>query len=267
MNIRRYKSLIRVGILEFLRFRLSTIVTMIGNFIYIIIVYFLWKAIYASSTSSTINGMTFYDTLIYLVLAAALFSFMDVRLVWQIGRDIQSGSIITEIIKPVNFMFYQIYKYAGKWIVLFFLTFLPTLITVFIMTRGTIQLGMNIVLFFFSTFLSLMINFLIDFFVATICMYTESIWGLNVMKEVVVAFLSGASVPIAFFPDFVLAIIMKLPFQAIYNTPIMLLLDAQMKVNERIEKLLLQVFWIIVILIGTNLFWKKSLKVITVNGG
>lgn len=267
MNINRYISLVRAGVLELLRFRLSIIVTLIGNLIYAIIVYYLWKAIYASVNHDAINGMTFQYTLIYLVLAAALCSFMDVRLVWNMGRDIQSGKIITEIIKPVDFMWYQFYKYSGNWIVLFFLTFLPILIIVIVMTKGTIILGVNLVFFIISTFFSLMINFFVNFFVATICIYTESIWGVSIMKEVIVSLLSGASVPVAFFPKVFLKIIMVLPFQAIYNTPIMLLIKTDMGNGKRIKMLVLQLFWGIFMLFISDSFWKKSLRKITVNGG
>ncbi len=63
--------------MERLQFRLGTAVILLGNVIYLIIIYFLWKAIYASSPTDSVNGMTFNDTMIYLVLASALFSAME----------------------------------------------------------------------------------------------------------------------------------------------------------------------------------------------
>ena len=68
-----------------LNFRVSLIVTFVGNIIYLITIYFLWKAIYLSSGKETVNGMTFNDTMIYLVLATALFNMMEIFLVWESG--------------------------------------------------------------------------------------------------------------------------------------------------------------------------------------
>lgn len=91
MKLKRLFTLTRAGIIESLQFRLSALVVVAGNILYLIIVYFLWKAIYASAGTDIVNGMTFYDTLIYLVLATALFNFMEMYTVWEIGRNIQSG--------------------------------------------------------------------------------------------------------------------------------------------------------------------------------
>lgn len=47
--MKKYLALIRTGIMDKLNFRVSLIVTFAGNIIYLIIIYFLWKAIYLSS--------------------------------------------------------------------------------------------------------------------------------------------------------------------------------------------------------------------------
>lgn len=147
------------------------------------------------------------------------------------------------------------------------MTFLPTAVIVYFVTNGAIYLGSNLLFFFVSVVFGLLINFLIDFFVGTICLYTESIWGINVMKEVVVALLSGASIPIVFFPETLAKIVMVLPFQAIYNTPLRFLIDHNMSFEERLRLIGLQLFWLVALAVITELFWRKSLKQITVNGG
>ena len=48
MKLKKYLTLTRAGIIEALQFRLSFVVMVIGNMLYLIVVYFLWKAIYAS---------------------------------------------------------------------------------------------------------------------------------------------------------------------------------------------------------------------------
>ena len=99
MKLKKYLALTRAGIIETLQFRLSFVVMVIGNLLYLIVIYFLWKAIYASSGTDTVNGMTFTDTLIYLVLATALFNFMEMYAVWEIGRNIQSGKIVLDLLQ------------------------------------------------------------------------------------------------------------------------------------------------------------------------
>ena len=102
MKLRRYFSMTRAGMLEQLQFRLGSVTTIAGNLIYLVLIYFLWKSIFASAGTDVVSGMTFSGTLIYLVLASALFSFMEMYLVWYMGRDIQSGKIVLDLIRGKN---------------------------------------------------------------------------------------------------------------------------------------------------------------------
>ncbi len=267
MNLKKYVSLTRAGIMESLQFRMSLFVIVIGNLLYLTVVYFLWKAIYASSPSDTVNGMTFTDTLIYLVLATALFNFMEMYTVWEMGRAIQSGKIVLDLLKPMNPRSYLFWSYSGNFVVNFFSTFFPTFIIVCIVTKGAIPLGLNLLYFVLSVVMAIMINYSIDFFVGTICIYTESIWGINIMKQVIVLLLSGATIPIAFFPEPFKTITMYLPFQSIYNAPLTILLSDGSDIRETAVTLGTQLMWCIVTIIISKLFWKFSLRRITVNGG
>lgn len=267
MNLKKYTSLTRAGIMESLQFRLGTVVMVIGNLLYLIVVYFLWKAIYASAGTDVVNGMTFTDTLIYLVLATALFGFMEMYTVWEIGRNIQSGKIVLDLLKPMEYRRYLFWSYSGSFVVQFFSTFLPTFIVVGIVTHGAISFGINLLYFVISVVMAVSINYSIDFFVGTICLFTESIWGINIMKQVIVLLLSGATIPIAFFPEPLKTIVYYLPFQSIYNAPLTLLLDGNPKLETVLTILGTQLIWCVIMTVLSKLFWKVSLRQITVNGG
>lgn len=267
MKLKKYISLTRAGIMESFQFRLGTVVMIIGNLLYLIVVYFLWKAIYSSAGTDVVNGMTFTDTLIYLVLATALFGFMEMYTVWEIGRNIQSGKIVIDLLKPMEYRRYLFWSYSGTFVTQFFFTFLPTFIVVAIVTHGAIPLGINLLYFVISVVMAVSINYSIDFFVGTICLFTESIWGINIMKQVIVLLLSGATIPIAFFPEPLKTIVYYLPFQSIYNASLILLLDGDPKHETVLTILGTQLIWCIVMTVLSKLFWKVSLRQITVNGG
>ncbi len=267
MKLKRCLSLVRASILDSLQFRGALILTFVGNLFYLLLIYNLWKAIYESSGTDIINGMTFSDTMIYLVFASALFNFMEMWIVWGIGRNIQSGQIVLDLLKPVEFRSFVFFGGCGEPIIKFVTTFLPTAIIVYFLSGRAIPLGKNILFFAISVILGMIINFYINFFVATICMHTQSIWGINIMKEVIVGLLSGASVPLAFFPETFKNIVMYLPFQAVCNSPLRLLLHNEYEISEVLIILGTQVFWVLFLMITTEIFFKFSLKKITVNGG
>lgn len=265
--MRKYWALIRASILESLQFRLSIMVNFIGNLIYIIIVYNLWESIFRSAGSDVINGLTFADTMIYLVLASAMFYAMEVYLVWGTHRDIQSGKIVLNLIKPMGYQAFMYLGSIGQIIFNFITTFIPTFALVYFLSGRGIHLGYNLLYFAVSVFLAIGIHFCIDFFVGTICLYTQSVWGVNIMKEVIVLLLSGAVIPLNFFPEPLKSIVMYLPFQAIYNAPLQQLINPSLSSDDRLISLAVQLFWVMITLVMSRLFWRRSVKVITVNGG
>ncbi|MBO4748675.1 MAG: hypothetical protein IKX04_04980 [Clostridiales bacterium] len=269
MNMKRHLALTRAGIMESLQYRLGTAVTLFANLIYLVLVYFLWKAIYASAGTDVVNGMTFTDTMIYLILATALFNFLEMFVVWDMSRSIQSGKIILDLLKPMRFREYTFWSYSGSHVVLFALTFVPTFIVVLIVTNGAIPMGINLLWFAVATVLALIVNFSMEMIVATICLYTESTWGINIVKETIVLLLSGASIPLAFFPDALRQVVDYLPFRAVYDIPLTILLEKND--TNTIEGLLpmfgLQLAWALILTLAGTLFWNYSVKKITVNGG
>ena len=255
--------------MESLHYRLGTFVTLFANLIYLVLVYYLWKAIYASSGVDVVNGMTFTDTMIYLILATSLFNFLEMFVVWDMSRSIQSGKIILDLLKPMKFRAYTFWSYSGSHVVSFIMTFIPTFIVVMIITKGAIPIGMNLVYFIIATLFALIVNFNIEMIVATICLYTESTWGINIVKETIVLLLSGASIPLAFFPEKLRAVVDYMPFRAVYDIPLTILL--QKNGSDTLQGLLpmfgFQLLWIVILTAAGTLFWNYSVKKITVNGG
>ncbi len=267
MNLKKYVALTKAGIMENLTYRLSTFIMIVGNMLYLLVAYFLWKAIYASSGTDYVNGMSFYDTLIYLTLATALFTFMEMYIVWEIGRNIQSGQIVRDLLIPMDYRRYLFWSYSGSLVTHFVFTFIPTFIVICIVTHGAIPFGWNLPLFMLSVVMAVSINNSIDFFVGGICLYTESIWGINIMKQVLVALFSGATIPIAFFPEPLKTITLHLPFQAIYNTPLNILLGKSGDMAETFTGLGFQLLWCVVMTLISRGFWNFSIRRVTVNGG
>ena len=269
MNPRKLFALTRAGIMESLHYRLGTFVTLFANLIYLVLVYYLWKAIYASSGVDVVNGMTFTDTMIYLILATSLFNFLEMFVVWDMSRSIQSGKIILDLLKPLKFRTYTFWSYSGSHVVSFIMTFIPTFIVVMIITKGAIPMGLNLVYFLISTVFALIVNFNIEMIVATICLYTESTWGINIVKETIVLLLSGASIPLAFFPEKLRTVVDFLPFRAVYDIPLTILLEKNG--SDTLQGLLpmfgFQLLWIVILTAAGTLFWNYSVKKITVNGG
>ena len=75
--------------------------------------------------------MTFKDTLIYLVLANAIFNMTNVYIVYNICDDIQTGKIVLDLLKPVPYFLIRFGESCGIMIVQFMFTFIPSFIIIY----------------------------------------------------------------------------------------------------------------------------------------
>ena len=103
--------------------------------------------------------------------------------------------------------------------------------------------------------------------IGLISFYTESVWGISTLKDCIISLLAGGMIPIAFFPDALRKVVECLPFQAMYNLPLQILINKDYAVGDYLNLLLLQLFWIAVLLIISRVFYTFARRAITVNGG
>jgi ABC-2 type transport system permease protein len=115
--------------------------------------------------------------------------------------------------------------------------------------------------------MAFMISFYIDYYVGLLGFYSESVWGLSTVKEIIVTVFSGALIPLQFFPESMQKVLIWLPFQAIYHTPLMMVTQPDRGWDVFIPMLLVQLFWVISLFIATRLFYNRAIKVLRVSGG
>jgi len=263
----RYFAYSKASFQESLAFRMGFLISIVGSIVYTIVICYLWKAIFQSAGAEVVNGMTYNDTLVYLALAGTITASVDVFLVWDIGRAIQTGDIALAFVRPADYFTMHLFTCCTSIVISFVVNVIPIFFLIEFISGWAIPIGFNIVFFMLSLFLGIIINFCIDFIVGNICFYTQSIWGINIMKEVVVHLLSGATIPLAFFPDKLHDAMMFLPFQAIYHTPLTMLINESMPTETYLRMFGVQLVWVVVLVIAAKLFFRRSSRVVTVNGG
>ncbi|WP_068777258.1 ABC-2 family transporter protein [Paenibacillus sp. FJAT-26967] len=263
--MKRYFVIARNSFMTELSRRASFIFAFLGNILYLTVIYFLWSSIYKNNTE--INGMTFNEVFVYLALASSMAVMFQVYTEWFMSRDIISGNIITDIIKPLDYQFNRFCNSLGGVFSNFLTITVPSFLLILLVFQAGIQIRLNFLFFILAVIFALIIAFLIDYMIGLLSFYTESIWGISITKEVVVLFFSGALVPLAFFPEPLREVVQLLPFQAIYNTPLTILITPTLQASDYLTFISVQLFWISVLFILSRFFHHRALKVITINGG
>ena len=264
-QLRLYWAILRGSIITGLVYRFGFLFTILGNVVYMCVAYFLWRSIYRQST--TIHGLTFEQSFIYIALGSTVFILLKTYAEWAISREINDGKIAVYLTKPLDYQLYWLFLSLGFTVTNLVAITLPTVLLITLVFRVPIIPGPGLVLFPLSLVMAFLISYNIDYTVGLMAFYTESTWGLSVTKEIIVSVLAGALLPLQFFPAVIQKVLLWLPFQAIYYTPLTMISQPAQSWGTFLMMLLIQFVWVILSFIFTRLLYIQAIKVLRLSGG
>ncbi len=260
-----YFALLRGSYMVGLIYRFGFLFSIAGNILYMSVTYFLWRSIYQGR--EVLRGLTFEQTYIYVALGSAVFILLKTYVDWQMSYEIREGVIATYLIKPIDLQLYELCASSGFSLMSLSAITIPTILLMIFVFHIEIPLGIGLALFPFSLLLAYLLSFCFDYFVGLLCFYTDSVWGISMTKEIIITVLSGALIPLPFFPDAIQKILMWLPFQAIYYTPLTMVAQPSLGWGVFLPMLGVQLFWAIALFALTRLFYNQAVKVLRISGG
>lgn len=264
-NLRVYGGMAAVVPKMFMAYSIWVWMELFVQFLAVIIFVAFWRAVFAST--ETIGGLTLDQTLNYILLARI---FGDVanatNLLWDFGAGLREGQIVAALLRPLD---YQAMMYItnlvnlginllllmplalGIWLI--YGLQLPADPLVWLAFALTLLLG-HAVLFFF------------DWIIACAAFYSTEIWGMSVVRFSLALFFSGALIPLDMMPDWLRTVASVLPFSQAVYLPVSLLSGiTPLAAMPRIW--LLQLAALAVLLPLSRFVFRRSLRVITVQGG
>jgi ABC-2 type transport system permease protein len=264
-QIRTYWAILRGSMITGLVYRFGFIFTILGNIVYLFVAFFLWRSIYQHA--ETMHGLTFNEAFIYVALGSTVFILLKTYAEWGISREINDGKIAVYLTKPLDYQLYWLVSNLGFTLTNLVAITLPTALLMIFVFKVNIPLGPGLLFFPISLILAFLISFNIDYSIGLAAFYTESTWGLSMTKEIVVTVLSGALLPLQFFPAAVQKILLWLPFQTIYYTPLTMIAKPDQSWGVFLSLLGIQSAWTIFSFVLTRLLYNRAIAVLRVSGG
>lgn len=247
-------------------FYLFIVISLFGSFIS----YFLWMAIYGSSDGGSLGGLTQNEMVVYVFMVYITSSMVNITVSKEVGMDIVQGQVVMNLIKPIDYRMSLIFKAIGNMIYRFFVPGIFIWIGLEIYKVNALGMGVtgisNILLYLLSCIMSFLIYVLFDFCFGMIGFFTTYIFGLEMIKESILKFLTGSLIPLSFFPKVVQTVFSYLPFSSMTYTPVMIYLGKYTG-WELAKVLLIQFAWVIILYVIGSLIWKKVTKRLIVLGG
>ena len=236
----------------------------INTVITIIVFCLIYKALYGEADN--IDGITFSMVTTNFVISLGLsgaFGFDEMFL----QNKLHDGSITNEFLKPVNFKLRMLSENIGDSIFKIIFNFVPALLfSIFFIDFCAPKSILSIILMIISVFLGYLVLWMISFIVQTWCFWLFSVWGIVTIKNVFVNILSGTMLPIWFMPSILRKIVSYTPFESIYFTPIRIYLG-EITGKDIFYGMVVQIFWIAVLYLIGNMFWKNGVRKLVVQGG
>lgn len=266
---RIYKPFTRAGILEMVAYRVNFIFFLLGEIMKCFVMFFVWKAVFDSSAGTTLYGFSYDNMVVYLFVTflCGYLTYSDGSYV--IGKEILDGSIAMRMIKPVNFDMCFLFQELGGKIFQLLIVFLP--ITVGLegyrwIANGAFMMDVPMfLLFILSMILAYGINFFFSVTYGFLAFYLKNLWGTDIIKGVIVGFLSGSTIPLAFMGGFG-EVLAYLPFASLSYTPVMIYMGMYTS-SQIVFYICLQVVWLMVFVVISKLVLRSAMKRLVVHGG
>ena len=234
------------------------------------IAYYLWMAIYGSSGSGILGGLTRNEMTIYVFMTYVTSNVVTVGIAGEISDNVLEGSVVINLIKPIDYRLSLIFKALGTVVYRFIVPSVFIWIGVEIYKVKALGIPVvniqNVILYLVSSFMSFLIYVLFDFCFGMIAFVTTYMFGMSMAKNALTAFLTGQMIPISFFPGTLQKIFDFLPFSSMIYTPVMIYLGKYTG-NGLFFILLRQLVWIIILYILGTVLWGKITKRLVILGG
>lgn len=249
-------------------YKANVIIFLFGEFMMLATSYYLWRAIYKSTSNTAINGFSLNEMIIYVLMSFLTSLMISVDISYDISKEVKDGSIAINLIKPISYekrmMFQAFGNVMYNFVVIFILGFIAINILFYKYTASLSVI--NILLYIISTIFGILINFYFSYTFGLLSFKITNMWGLSQIMQSIVQLLSGALIPIVFFPRIVQKLITFLPFSSTIYTPTMIYLGKLTGISL-IKALFIQIIWIVILAIIAKLMWNTLVKKLTILGG
>ncbi len=274
-RLKKYLPFFKASIMDIMAFRAALITWLIVTAFQVLCTIFLWIAVFKNTPDATINGFTMQNMIVYQVFIN-IFTFVtfDGTTASTINDEIRNGTIAMSFVKPISYRIRFIFNNLGSFAMLatvfglpcFIISYLVFYLIGYIVIESIWTLLWQILLFLIAQVLATMLNDTICYIFGILCFYTTAGFGLNQIKTVVISFLSGTFVPLAFFPGAFKDIVTYLPFAGMAQNPVMIFLGKYDFLTS-LSTIGLSLGWLLILEgLGALLFAHASKKV-TVQGG
>ena len=222
-------------------------------------------ALYQEQTS--VNGLTIRGAITYAGLTQALIGYLSFFHWYKLMHTVYDGRVGSDLLKPINYFFYWFGIDIGRALGSLIIRGIP-LFLVFSLFYDTVLPGsfLQWAAFSLSLVFALIISFSWRFLVNLASFWTPNALGIGRFAFGLSWTFSGFYFPFALFPDWLANFSRLTPFGASVYIPIQVFIG-NIQGGALLEGLLIQIFWILILLALDRFILSQGIRKLVIQGG
>ena len=231
--------------------------------VFFLIKYQLWSSIFSLKGIDLIAGYSLEAMLEYqawVLLVGFISQSYNSR---NLADDIRLGRISSYLVYPFEFWKFHTASFLGFQAVQLFIVILTTVVLFSLGMLPSLSLGSFFIALIYSLFVGV-VWFAVYFTIGLLAFWIEETWTLRVTFAMSAQFLSGAIIPIEFFPKFAQSILDYLPFKYMTYVPVKVFMGEYEQ--NLTNAFLILLLWFFIIFIIARFVWKKGIRLYSAAG-
>lgn len=260
-----YVTLALIALQRAVAYRMTLFFNLATGLIWVIVLYYLWRTVYASTTE--MGNFDWQAMRTYIVVSYAVNSLLSYGSVSRMAWYVRTGQVATELLRPLDYLLTQLAQSVGAAIIEgCFGSAIALFLGIFLLHISP-PISLAAAFFFLiSVALGYLIKFLVSFMAALLCFWTIEGQGIVWGQIAIINLFSGSLIPLNLLPSGLQTLVLALPFQGILFTPVSIYLG-RLQGAMLGWALLGQLGWVILLWVFAQLLWRPATRALEFQGG
>lgn len=263
--MQKYLQIIKGTIDEYATYRLSFILWRVRLVVQLLVVYFMWWALFAGHNS--LFGYSQGAMLTYVLFSSFVRPFVMGTRTQEVAEYIRSGSLSNYLVRPMNFLVFCASRdVADKLLNILFAVF--EIIVLYLLLRPELFIQTDMVMIFLSC-IALVMGMILFFFFSLLISYmgfwTPDVWAPRFLSFVFAEFFTGALFPLDILSGPLYLIAKSLPFFYFIYFPLKVYLG-QLTPIEILQGFSIGFVWTAGLWWLAVIVWNRGLRAYTAEG-
>lgn len=254
--MRKYIEVAKIMFKAQMAYRFDVVMTMLFTITKILFAYILWGAIF--DQNEVVGGFTFSMMLSYYIISSFLAQIeMSGSVSAEVSERIHSGMFSKYMVIPAGVNSYFLAQTIGK--IAFYFIFVGgiTIVWMFVFGVGSAVTGsmMMILAAVVIMVLGLLFMMQLNFLLGMLAFEFQDISFLLIIKDNLVAFVTGGLVPLVLLPQGIVAVMKWFPFYYVTYLPAMLMIGKNG--DEALTGMITLSIWLVVFAVLNKVVYEK----------